>query len=37
VTRILEYIADNHAEVDLVDVAVSDFHPEFSVLLGFSD
>ena len=32
VTRILEYITDNHAEVDLVDVAVSDFHPEFSAI-----
>jgi hypothetical protein len=32
VTRILQHIADNRAEVDLVDVAVSDFYPEYSVL-----
>jgi len=32
VTRILEHIANNRAEVDLVDVAVSDFYPEHSVL-----
>ena len=32
VTRILEHITNDLAEVDLTGVAVSDFHPGFSVL-----